>query len=53
MAIRGCSGMMCLIYDDNLHCPAESIAGLEARCISVEGWTEINTTHMPASPAAA
>jgi len=37
MAIRGCSGMVCLIYDDNLHCPVGSIAVLEARCISAKG----------------
>jgi len=47
MAIRGCSGTVCLIYDDNLHCPVRSIAVLESHYIRT------NTTHMLASPAAA
>jgi len=37
MAIRGCNGTVCLIYDDSLHCPVGSIAVLEARCISAKG----------------
>jgi len=36
MAIRGCNGTVCLIYDDNVHCPVGSIVVLKAHYISAE-----------------
>ena len=63
MAIGGCNGAACLIYNDN---PAGSnfcsrgaqsnvwyfVTVLEAHCISTESWTKVNAMHMSVSSEA-